>query len=50
MTDIPTSSEVSTESIITLLGVGYAGTDFIEAFMRKAGSPVSVPPEPGAVP
>lgn len=36
--DSPTSAELSTETIVTLLGIGYAGADFIEAFMRKAGS------------
>ena len=31
------TSEISGQTVITLLGIGYAGTDFIEAFMKKHG-------------
>jgi len=31
------TAEVSGQTVITLLGIGYAGTDFIEAFMKKHG-------------
>lgn len=30
------SGQVDTQAITTLLGAGYAGADFIEAFMKKA--------------
>jgi hypothetical protein len=32
----PPSTGVDVQSITTLLGAGYAGADFIEAFMKKA--------------
>lgn len=30
------AGQLETQTILTLLGAGYAGADFIEAFMKKA--------------
>ena len=44
----PHSGEISKETVITLLGIGYAGADFIEGFVRKyipvAGAAAPPPP------
>ncbi|MGB0129212.1 MAG: hypothetical protein WBP72_16345 [Rhodocyclaceae bacterium] len=34
------ADKISSEVIVALLGSGYAGADFIEAFMRKSRLPV----------
>src|SRR5262245_11599921 len=54
LSDIEPGFELKRSTITMLLGVGYAGTDFIEAFMRKSvpdsrrnGAPPA--PEPPAV-
>ena len=48
----PHSGDISKETVITLLGIGYAGADFIEGFVRKhipvAGA-AAQPPPPAAV-
>jgi len=54
LSDIEPGFELKRSTVTMLLGVGYAGTDFIEAFMRKS-VPDSRPndatpaPEPPAV-
>jgi hypothetical protein len=41
---------ITRETIVLLIGVGYAGADFIEAFMRKhLPAPAVIPSEPGGV-
>lgn len=35
------------QTFFTLIGIGYAGADFIEAFMRRSHVPTT--PKPGAV-
>lgn len=31
--------ELDPKTIVSLIGIGYAGTDFIESFMRRAQPP-----------
>ena len=47
------NAEIPVDKVVALLGIGYAGADFIEAFMAKAGGSAKVlpalqPPQTGA--
>ena len=35
--DVQPGAEIDSDTVVTLIGIGYAGADFIEAFMRRAG-------------
>lgn len=40
--DVQPGGDISSDTLVTLIGIGYAGADFIEAFMRRASErPVS---------
>lgn len=36
-----TIDSMAADTIVTLMGIGYAGADFIEAFMKKASAKVT---------
>lgn len=44
---ISPSGKIPAQTIVTLLGVGYAGADFIEAFMQKHGAELGGVMTPG---
>jgi len=44
----PASTKFTKETLLTLIGIGYAGSDFIEGFIKKYLPPVSVAGVSGA--
>jgi hypothetical protein len=40
---VPLDKKIATSTIIALLGVGYSGADFIEAFMARAKPSIGAP-------
>ncbi len=50
LSDPESTTAPSRDLVLSLLGVGYAGTDFIEAFMRKHLPGETGTPESGPVP
>jgi hypothetical protein len=34
--DVEPGADMASDTLVTLIGIGYAGADFIEAFMRRA--------------